>query len=151
MEDYIEMLYRLTAGTQLARLGDVAVALNVQPPSASKMIQRLLEADYVVYEKYGFIRLTDTGKRLGKQLMERHRILETFLRLLGLRVNILKDTERIEHMVSEEFLERISRFNDYAKENPYWLAHFLSRYPPQCLKSENAETKIENQQDGYSG
>jgi DtxR family Mn-dependent transcriptional regulator len=130
MEDYIEMIYRLTLDRKYVRLTDVAASLNVQPPSATKMVQRLAEGAYVNYEKHGVVELTDLGKEIGASLLHRHHVIETFLRLFGVRDNILKDTERIEHIISDELVSRIISFNEFAKENPTWIAEFLSKCPP---------------------
>ncbi len=130
MEDYLEMIFRLSAERPYVRLVDLAISLNVQPPSVTKMAQRLAQDGYVLYEKYGVLQLTQLGLEVGGQLMERHKLLETFMRYFGIRENILKDTERIEHIVSHEFIERIAIFVEFAKENPTWLARFLSECPP---------------------
>ena len=42
------------------------MALNVQPPSVTKMIQKLSEINLIKYEKYGVIMLEDKGLKLGK-------------------------------------------------------------------------------------
>ncbi len=130
MEDYLEMIFRLTSEKQYLRLTDLAGALNVQPPSATRMVQRLSESGYVVYEKYGILQLTESGRETGAHLMARHKLLETFMRYFGVRENILKDTERIEHIISHEFVGRIARFVEFAKNNPTWIARFLSECPP---------------------
>ncbi|MGI6643477.1 MAG: transcriptional regulator MntR, partial [Bacillota bacterium] len=126
MEDYLEMIFRLTSERQYLRLTDLAAALNVQPPSATRMVQRLSESGYLVYEKYGILQLTELGRDTGAQLMARHLLLETFMRYFGVRQNILKDTERIEHIISDEFVDRIAKFVEFAKNNPTWIARFLS-------------------------
>lgn len=130
MEDYVEMLFRMTGDKQFVRLGDLAAALNVQPPSATRMAQRLAGNGYVRYERYGVLELTALGRKTGNQLLERHNLLESFLRLFGVSENALKDTERIEHIISDETVSRIESFMGYAKSRPSWLAEFLSRFPP---------------------
>lgn len=130
MEDYLEMLFRLSGDGKPVRLGDLSSALNVQPPSATRMAQRLLDQGYVCYEKYGTIELTPQGFSVGKQLLERHNLIESFLRLLGVSENTLKDTERIEHIISDELVSRMASLIQYAKIEPTWLAQFLSRFPP---------------------
>lgn len=130
MEDYLEMLSRMSRDVKAVRLGDLASALNVQPPSATRMAQRLADSGYVLYEKYGLIELTSLGRETGHHLFERHSLLESFLRLLGVSDNALKDTERIEHIISDEMVCRIRDFMAFAKSDPAWLAQFLSRYPP---------------------
>lgn len=41
MEDYIEMIYRLSKDSGYTRIQELAKSLNVQPPSATKMIQKI--------------------------------------------------------------------------------------------------------------
>jgi Mn-dependent DtxR family transcriptional regulator len=52
MEDYIEMIYRLTMKTGYTRINELSQALNIQPPSATKMVQKLANMGYLKYEKY---------------------------------------------------------------------------------------------------
>lgn len=130
MEDYLEMLFRLTRETTYLRLADLGAALNVQPPSVTHMIQRLADAGFVNYRKYGILELTDSGRDLGARLLERHRLLETFIRFLGVRTNTLKDTERIEHIISDELMSRIIDVVEYIRENPLWWQEFLDAAPP---------------------
>lgn len=132
MEDYLEMLYRLSSGNTYVRLVDLAAGLNVQPPSASRMIQRLSEQGLVKYERYGIIQLTEAGKQLGDSLLKRHQLLEEFLTLIGVKHNVLKDTERIEHIISDELVCRIKWFVLFAAEHPEWIADFERWVTEQC-------------------
>lgn len=104
MEDYLEMIYRLSLERGFTRIHDLARALNVQPPSATKMVQKLSECQLVIYEKYGIITLSPVGKVKGAKLLERHQLVETFLKLLGVNEELLEETEKIEHTVSENTL-----------------------------------------------
>jgi DtxR family Mn-dependent transcriptional regulator len=124
MEDYLEMIYRLSQEKGYTRMNDLAAALNVQPPSAHKMVRKLAKAKYLHYEKYGLIELLPIGHQLGSQLLERHKTLEEFLQLLGVTTNILQDTEKIEHSVSEETLHCIFAFVQFAKKSPLWMEEF---------------------------
>ena len=124
MEDYLEMIYRIAGESGYARVNDLALALNVQPSSASKMVRKLAEQGHLKYEPYGILVLTDSGREAGRLLLERHEILATFLELLGVRANLLQDTERIEHLVSEETLGCIASFVEFAAQNPGWLEPF---------------------------
>ena len=102
MEDYLEMAYRLGQDRGYIRMGDLAEALNVQPPSASKMVQKLAELGFFNYEKYGVVEFTDLGRETGEYLLGRHETIEKFLEVIGVKQNILKDTEQIEHNISDE-------------------------------------------------
>ena len=77
MEDYLEMIYRLSLNTGFTRIHELSNALNVQPPSATKMVQKLAELKLLKYEKYGVVTLEQDGKKLGQVLLNRHNIIES--------------------------------------------------------------------------
>jgi len=124
MEDYLEMTFRLSKDKGYTRIGDLAYALNVQPPSASKMVNKLAEMTYLNYEKYGVIQLTDQGHILGKYLLKRHQVIEQFLTIIGVTDSVLEETEKIEHSISEETLMRIKILVEFMEENQQWLDAF---------------------------
>ena len=116
MEDYIEMIYRLSEKSDEVRVSELSSALNVQPPSTTKMIRRLVKENYVIYERYGFIKLTEKGKEVGNKLLERHRIIFEFLECIGVKENILEQTEIIEHAVNDEVLNKIDELTQFLKK-----------------------------------
>lgn len=119
MEDYLEMISRLSEKTGFTRIHDLASALNVQPPSATKMVQRLSQLKLVKYEKYGIILLDEKGRQIGTTLLLRHHIVEKFLKFLGVSENILlEETEKIEHTVSAQTLKCINQFLTYIEMHP---------------------------------
>ncbi|MPQ44774.1 metal-dependent transcriptional regulator, partial [Clostridium tarantellae] len=98
MEDYIEMIYRLSNGEGVTRVSSLSQALNVQAPSTSKMMKKLSELGMVNYEPYGYIELTNLGNNYGVFLMNRHKTIEKFFSFLGVKHSILETTEKIEHL-----------------------------------------------------
>lgn len=108
MEDYIEMIYRLSFEKDNVRVNDLSESLNVQPPSTTKMIKRLSIDGYVNYKKYGYINLTEKGIEVGKYLLFRHKTIFNFLELIGVEENLLEQTEKIEHAICEETLTKIN-------------------------------------------
>lgn len=101
MEDYLEMIYRNSLQDGYIRINKLAQLLNVRASSASKMVQKLGKLGLLKYEKYGIIVLSDEGKDIGGFLLERHNILENFLRFLNCEEdNVLIQTELIEHNVN---------------------------------------------------
>lgn len=119
MEDYLEMIYRLSADTGFTRIHELSDALNVQPPSATKMVQRLSDLNYIKYERYGFIMLKEEGRILGETLLKRHNVIEEFFRTLGISEDVvLKETEKVEHMLSKETVQCLKDYIAFIKENP---------------------------------
>ena len=100
MEDYLEMIYRNSLKEGYMRINTISELLNVAAPSATKMVQKLSKLGLLQYKKYGIIFLTDNGRELGKFLLERHNIIESFLKNLGADEDVLLETELVEHSIS---------------------------------------------------
>lgn len=98
MEDYLERIYELMQEKGYARVSDIASSLDVQPPSVTRMIQKLDEENFVHYEKYRGIVLTAKGEEIGRKIKDRHSALEEFLQILGVEdpAVIHRDVEGIE-------------------------------------------------------
>lgn len=124
MEDYLEMAYRLSRERGYSRIGDLASSLNVQPPSASKMVNKLAELGYLSYEKYGIVELTGQGRELGEYLLRRHETIERFLKIIGVMEGILEETEKIEHHLREETIERVKILVEFMQNNQQWMDAF---------------------------
>lgn len=119
MEDYLERIYTLIEEKGYARVSDIAEALEVHPSSVTKMVQKLDKDQYLVYEKYRGLVLTAKGKKIGKRLVDRHSLLEDFLRIIGVNEeNIFKDVEGIEHHLSWESITCIGYLVRYFHEDP---------------------------------
>lgn len=117
MEDYIEMIYRESLEAGFTRVNDLAGRLNVQPPSVSKMMAKLHEKALLNYEKYGLIQLTDEGKKLGRFFLERHNTLKRCLSCLGVKENLQKDVEQLEHHISFETFRALTLFVGFLEQN----------------------------------
>jgi Mn-dependent DtxR family transcriptional regulator len=128
MEDYLEMIYRLTKEQGHTRISALAGALHVQLPSASRMVQRLAELGFVRYERYGVLALTAQGREVGAFLLRRHNIIEQFLRLIGVSENVLEETEKIEHNVGSNTLEQINILVEFLRQNRVSWLDFLNRH-----------------------
>jgi Mn-dependent DtxR family transcriptional regulator len=125
MEDYLEMIYRLSNIKGYTRIHELSEALNVQPSAATRMVQKLAAMKLIDYQKYGILELSESGKQTGASLLLRHNIIEKFLRTLGVNdSHILEETEKIEHMISKETLGCISVFMDFLEVNSSFYAEY---------------------------
>ncbi|MEN6312886.1 MAG: iron dependent repressor, metal binding and dimerization domain protein [Clostridiaceae bacterium] len=118
MEDYLEMIYRNSLIVGYMRINTLSDLLNVAAPSATKMVQKLNKLGLLDYKKYGIIFLTENGREIGKFLLQRHNVIELFLRNLGVKENTLIETELIEHNISAATLQKINIFNKFLEQNP---------------------------------
>lgn len=125
MEDYLEMIYRLSITTGFTRIHELSDALNVQPPSATKMVQKLSELKLIKYEKYGYIMLEESGKKLGKSLITRHNTIAALLKVLGVsEKTILAETEKVEHTLSDKTIKCFEEYVNFIKDNPDVIIRF---------------------------
>jgi len=112
MEDYLEMIYRIETSGNAVRIGVLAERLNVKPSSATKMVANLKKHNLLSAEKYGYIKLTDTGYELGKYLVFRHDTLHHFLCHINQSENELTQVEKIEHFINVETVMNIRKLLD---------------------------------------
>jgi DtxR family Mn-dependent transcriptional regulator len=125
MEDYLEMIYRHCLKDGFIRTNQLAGQLNVQASSVTKIVQKLAALGLLDYQKYSVIQLTDKGRSLGCYLLSRHLIVENFLRIIGVSSDfLLRDTEMIEHQLSNSTVQKIKQLYLFLKNNPHVLKQF---------------------------
>jgi Mn-dependent DtxR family transcriptional regulator len=118
MEDYLEKIYELIKGKGYARVSDIAMELNLQPSSVTKMVQKLDEAGYVHYERYRGLVLTVAGEQLGGAMKDRHAMLDEFLRLIGVPPEERKrDVEGIEHHMSPATVQALQNLTTFFQQH----------------------------------
>ena len=113
MEDYLEMIFRISGGKEKIRIKDLSDRLNVKPSSASKMVRRLSELKLVIFEKYGMIMLTESGYNLGKFFLWRHNVLVSFFKWLNGNQYCLEQVEKIEHFIDLNTLSNMEKFLNF--------------------------------------
>ena len=129
-EDYLETLYIIQLESKIARVKDVAEALDVKMPSVVAAIRSLSEKGLVEQEKYGHIELTEKGVSIGKDVYQRHKLLYAFFReVLGLDADTAEeDACRIEHHLSPITRERLLRIVEYTRACNDDEVHFVKRF-----------------------
>ena len=113
IEDYLKTIYDLTLSQERASTNQIAEALDIKPASVTGMIKKLSisEPPMVDYQKHHGVALTLEGQKVALETIRHHRLLETFLyETLGFDWDAVHDeADRLEHVISEEFEERIAR------------------------------------------
>jgi DtxR family transcriptional regulator, Mn-dependent transcriptional regulator len=119
MEDYLKALFEL--GERDVKPRALAAEVGVSPASVTGMLQKLAELKLVTYRKYYGASLTDAGRDLALETLRHHRLLETYLaRALGYAWHEVHDeAERLEHVISEDFEERVDALLGHPTHDPH--------------------------------
>jgi DtxR family manganese transport transcriptional regulator len=110
-QDYVEAISDILHNQGECRVKDLAEHMGVSHVTVSRIVARLLEAQYVETEPYRPIRLTARGERLAAESRRRHETVFRFLLALGVPEHEAgPDAEGIEHHVGEATLDRMAAF-----------------------------------------
>ena len=102
-EDYLEAMLMMKEKHGYIRSIDVAEQLGVTKPSVTYTTKRLRENGYITMDKDGFITLSESGMQIASSMLERHRMLSSFLMALGVdEETALQDACRMEHDMSQQ-------------------------------------------------
>ncbi len=131
MEDYLETISILLRENRVVRVKDIAKSLKVKMPSVSAALQKLSEKGLIIYEKYGYVDLTEEGKKIADKVYSRHACLTDFFHNI-LRIDAKTAEEeacRVEHHLSPEACRKIHRLVQYMgsreSEGP-WKDKFIA-------------------------
>lgn len=114
IEDYLKAIYLIqTAHNGRATTNQLAEYLNLTPASVTGMIQKLAatQPPLIEYQKHRGVSLTPEGEKIALEIVRHHRLLELFLhQMLGYDWDTVHaEADRLEHVISEEFEERIAQ------------------------------------------
>ena len=110
-EDYLESILMLKAEKGVVRSIDIAEHFDYSRPSISRAMSILRTAGLITMDNNGFIELTEEGMKEASAVYARHKVLIRFLEKLGVTTDIAEeDACRIEHVLSEESMDRIRDF-----------------------------------------
>lgn len=116
MEDYLEMIARLTQQREYVRVTDLSKMLHVKASSVTKMVQQLGKFGFIRYKKYGDIYLTDKGQDISNYLLYRHNVIHRFLCTLNHSDNVLEQVEKIEHYLDPNTVKNLELLTERLTE-----------------------------------
>ena len=108
-ETYLETILVIENVRGMVRSIDIANELEYSKPSVSVAMKNLRESGHIVVDEDGYIKLTESGRRIAETMYQRHRVLSDFLTALVVdEKTAIDDACRIEHVISEQSFEKIS-------------------------------------------
>ncbi len=123
IQDYLKNIYELTENGEMASTNALSEKLKVSAPSVTGMIQKLASARpaLVEYQKHQGVTLTREGRKAALEVIRHHRLLEAWLvQALGYSWDEVHDeAERLEHVISEDFEQRIAAAMGHPARDPH--------------------------------
>jgi DtxR family Mn-dependent transcriptional regulator len=121
VEDYLKAIYELSLSGEAASTSAIADRLHVAAGSVTGMLKRLADQGLVEHTRYYGARLTELGRDNAVRTIRRHRILELFLvQVLGYTWDrVHEEAERLEHVASEEMIDRMAKVLGEPIEDPH--------------------------------
>ncbi|HAF58610.1 MAG TPA: metal-dependent transcriptional regulator [Opitutae bacterium] len=123
VENYLKQILveSIQAESSEVAMGKVAECLQVTPGTATTMMKSLEKKGWLKYRPRKGVMLTSAGRKVGMNMLRRHRLLETFLvETLGLDWGEIHDeAEELEHAISEKVLEKLDEFLGRPSHDPH--------------------------------
>ncbi|WP_419870794.1 metal-dependent transcriptional regulator [Chryseobacterium sp. CT-SW4] len=120
-ENYLKALFHLVDHENKVTINELSKFLNVKMPSVNNMMKKFAEKDWVVYETYKPLRVTNTGKREAALVVRKHRLTEMFLvkKMNFGWENVHEIAEQLEHVHSPIFFDKMDEILNYPKFDPH--------------------------------
>ena len=120
-ENYLKALYHFVNENDEVSVNDLSRQLNIKMPSVNSMIKKFADKNWVKYESYKPIRLTESGKKEASLIVRKHRLTEMFLvEKMGFGwENVHEIAEQLEHIHSELFFDKMDEILNYPKVDPH--------------------------------
>jgi DtxR family Mn-dependent transcriptional regulator len=121
VEDYLKAIYEIDHGEDRVTPSAVAEAQGVSVAAVTKMVRKLRDLKLVRYERATGIELTAAGAKVALEMIRHHRLIELYLKeALGYSWDeVDEEAEKLEHVISEEFEDRIDRMLGHPTHDPH--------------------------------
>lgn len=148
LEDYLEVIFHLEESNRVARAKDIADQMNVQRASVTGALKALAGRGLINYSPYSYITMTETGRKIARDIIHRHDTLrEFFITALQLTPEEAEANAcRIEHCIDPGAVDRLVRFLEFIKTCPRtgvdWFDAF-ARYCRRGVQTSNCQHCVE--------
>ncbi|MFB9119677.1 iron dependent repressor, metal binding and dimerization domain protein [Bergeyella porcorum] len=120
-ENYLKAIFHLTEKNETVYVNELSKFLNIKMPSVNSMMKKFAEKNWVIYESYKPLKITQEGRKQAALIVRKHRLTEMFLvKQMGFGWEQVHEiAEQIEHIKSEMFFDKIDELLDYPKTDPH--------------------------------
>ncbi|MEY4876101.1 MAG: hypothetical protein RL708_1250 [Bacteroidota bacterium] len=121
-ENYLKTIFHLSKiETDTVSTNQIAAEINTAAATVTDMLKKLSDKKLIKYQKYKGVSLTKSGLTIAGKIVRKHRLWETFLvHKLNFGWDEVHDlAEQLEHIKSDELINRIDKFLGFPKYDPH--------------------------------
>ena len=111
-EEYLKNIYLIQNKNGSVRVTDIAKVMNVTKASVNKAIYILKDENMVSYEPYGTLKLTETGIKEAKKILQAYDIVKVFLKdVIGIdKEKVEKEAESMKASLSDDSINKVAKY-----------------------------------------
>lgn len=120
-ENYLKALFHVVDQEDKVTINELSKFLSVKMPSVNNMMKKFAEKNWVIYETYKPLIVTEKGRREAALVVRKHRLTEMFLvkKMNFGWENVHEIAEQLEHVHSTVFFDKMDEILDYPKFDPH--------------------------------
>ncbi len=120
-QNYLKVLFNLSNESGEVNAVELSHSLGIKMPTVTSMMKKLSRENYVHYESYKPIRLTEKGKKEAGLIIRKHRLTEMFLveKMKFGWEDVHDIAEQVEHIQSDIFFDKMDELLEYPKIDPH--------------------------------
>lgn len=138
MEDYLKTIYLLDKSHKVVRVKQIAEKLNVKMASVTGALKSLMEKGMVNHDRYGYVELTEDGRKIAEQVYKKQFILADFFeKVLQIPFKEAEDDAcKMEHIVSKQLLDRMILFLRFLEDHKIIEDKFIQSFEKYINEAE---------------
>jgi DtxR family Mn-dependent transcriptional regulator len=120
-ENYLKSIYHLLQNSESVSTNQLAAFINTKASSVTDMLKKLADKGLINYTPYQGVTLTAAGEKIAVNIIRKHRLWEYFLvEKLNFKWDEVHEVaEEMEHISSNELIDRLDKFMGYPKYDPH--------------------------------
>ncbi|MEZ7509953.1 metal-dependent transcriptional regulator [Cloacibacterium sp. Arc13] len=120
-ENYLKAIFHLLDPENQVTVNELSKFLQIKMPSVNSMMKKFADKNWVIYETYKPIRVTELGRKEAAIVVRKHRLTEMFLvEKMGFGwENVHEIAEQLEHVHSEDFFDKMDEILNFPKVDPH--------------------------------
>ncbi len=120
-ENYLKSIYHLSLNAENVSTNQLAAFINTKASSVTDMLKKLADKGLINYTPYQGVTLSKAGEKIAVNIIRKHRLWEYFLvEKLDFKWDEVHEmAEEMEHISSNELIDRLDKFMGYPKHDPH--------------------------------